>query len=178
MLQQRRRISSVVGPALGPPLSINGNSSTNSLQFPRRHQTAILRANSLVSPITSTAEGAPSSQQQPRLSTSNRLLMQQLSVDSINTGETRQQNFGVWEQDNGSYRVHPHQRHPSRQQQFQAPINRQREIMIPGQQIQGFMTRPPQLQLSVHHQQESSQEQYGGADGDHGRSLLQQLLSE
>ena len=196
MLQQRRRMSSGGGPVSVPSLlNAHGNPSTTGMQLsPRQQASAIRASSSMVSPIASTAETVASSpQQQPRLSSSSQLLMQQLSAGSINNGQSRPHHFGVWAQNNGSYRMHPQQqRYASQQQQalvqqFQAPVNRQSEIMMPGQlnqhqqqqqQIQGFMSRSPQLQLSVQHQQPSSQENHGGADRDHGRSLLQQLLSE
>ena len=195
MLQQRRRMSSGGGSVSGPSLrNANGNPSTTGMQLsPRQRASAIPASSSMVTPNPSTAETVASSpQQQPRLSSSSQLLMQQLSAGS-NNGQTRPQHFGVWAQDNGSYRMHPQQqRYVSQQQQavvaqFQAPMNRQSEIIMPGQinqhqqqqqQIQGLMNRSPQLQLSVQHQQQSSQENHGGADRDHGRSLLQQLLSE
>jgi len=121
--------------------------------------------------------------------------MQQLSAGPIHNGQTRTQHLGVWAQNNGSYRMHPqqqryaHHQQEAPAQQFQAPMNRQREMIMTGQhqlqhqqqqQIQGYVNRSPQLQISVQQEQhqQSSQEHQGGADGDHGRSLLQQLLSE
>ena len=118
--------------------------------------------------------------------------MQQLNAGSINNGRTRPQHFGAWAQNDESYRMLPRRpRYATDQQQaiveqFQAPLNQQRDILMRDhldqqqqqQLMQGIMNRSSHVQHSVQEQPITSRDQFGGADGERGRSLLQQLLSD
>jgi len=193
MLQQRRRISSGGSPVSGISFTnVKGSESTSGIQLSQRQQMSALSASSAVSSIPSpTKTEAPSHKQQPQLFSGGRLLMQQLNAGSIYNGQTRPQHFGVWAQNDESYRMLSRRpRYASDQQhaiseQFQAPLNQQREVLMPGhleqhqqQRTQGIINRSSHVQLSVQEQPITSRDQFGGADGDRGRSLLQQLLSD
>ena len=188
MLQQRRRISSGGSSVSGSSFhNVKGNARTTGIQLSQRPPT--LSASSAASSIPSPTK---TEAQQPQVLSGGRLLMQQLNAGSINNGRTRPQHFGAWAQNDESYRMLPRRpRYATDQQQaiveqFQAPLNQQRDILMRDhldqqqqqQLMQGIMNRSSHVQHSVQEQPITSRDQFGGADGERGRSLLQQLLSD
>ena len=188
MLQQRRRISSGGSSVSGSSFhNVKGNARTTGIQLSQRPPT--LSASSAVSSIPSPTK---TEAQQPQVLSGGRLLMQQLNAGSINNGRARPQHFGAWAQNDESYRMLPRRpRYATDQQQaiveqFQAPLNQQRDVLMRDhldqqqqqQLMQGIMNRSSHVQHSVQEQPITPRDQFGGADGERGRSLLQQLLSD